>query len=268
MQFRQQALSKLQSPEELDLPVRYARPQGLLVLAVTLVVMAAASLWAVTGSVASTLRAPGILTHGQGSYVLQSPVTGQVTGVYAKEGERLAAGAPVLKVRTEHGDKAVRAIAAGRVTTLLARIGTVVTTGADVAALERVAGADDPLLAMLYVPADSAATVPVGASVDLTVQSVPTQRYGTLRGHVKAVGRAAQTRQKITGFLGDKELAGQFTQDGPPVAVLVRLDTSPGTTSGYVWSTAGGPPFAPDSMTLATGAVHLAEQRPIDWLLP
>ncbi|ARX88421.1 hypothetical protein SMD44_07908 [Streptomyces alboflavus] len=43
MQFRQQALSKLQSPEELDVPVRYARPQGLLVLAVTLVVMAAAA---------------------------------------------------------------------------------------------------------------------------------------------------------------------------------------------------------------------------------
>ncbi|MFF8640998.1 HlyD family efflux transporter periplasmic adaptor subunit [Streptomyces sp. NPDC015345] len=268
MQFRQQALSKLQSPEELDLPVRYARPQGLLVLAVTLVVMAAASVWAVTGSVASTLRAPGILTHGQGGYVLQSPVTGQVTGVYAKEGERLDAGAPVLKVRTDHGDKAVRAIAAGRVTTLLARIGTVVTTGADVASVERVAGIDDPLLAMLYVPADSAATVPVGALVDLTVQSVPTQRYGTLRGRVKAIGRAAQTRQRITGFLGDKELAGQFTKDGPPVAVLVRLDKSPGTDSGYAWSTGGGPPFAPESMTLATGAVHLAEQRPIDWLLP
>ncbi|WP_055567022.1 HlyD family efflux transporter periplasmic adaptor subunit [Streptomyces atriruber] len=268
MQFRQQALSKLQSPEELDLPVRYARPQGLLVLAVTLVVMAASSVWAVTGSLSSTLRAPGILTHGQGSYVLQSPVTGQVTRVLAEEGERLAAGAPVLKVRTEQGDKVVRAITAGRVTALVARIGTVVTTGADVATLERVAGSDDPLTAMLYVPADSAATVPVGASVDLTVQSVPTERYGTLRGRVKAIGRAAQSRQKITGFLGDKELAGRFTKDGPPVAVLVRLDPSSATKSGYAWSTAAGPPFALDSMTLATGAFHLAEQRPIDWLLP
>ncbi|MEV8020239.1 HlyD family efflux transporter periplasmic adaptor subunit [Streptomyces sp. NPDC086554] len=268
MQFRQQALSKLQSPEELDLPVRYARPQGLLVLAITLVVMAAAGVWAVTGSVSSTLRAPGILTHGQGSYVLQSPVTGQVTGVLVEEGERLAAGAPVLKVRTEQGDKVVRAIAAGRVTALVARIGTVVTTGADVATVERVDGSDDPLLAMVYVPADSAATVPVGAKVDLTVQSVPTQEYGVLRGHVKAIGRSAQSAQKITGFLGDKELAEQFTQDGPRVAVLVRLDRSSATKSGYAWSSAGGPPFALDSMTLATGAFHLAEQRPIDWLLP
>ncbi|MDI3422035.1 HlyD family efflux transporter periplasmic adaptor subunit [Streptomyces luteolus] len=267
MQFRQQALSKLQSPEELDVPVRYARPQGLLVLAVTLVVMAAASVWAVTGSVTSTLRAPGILTYGQGSYVLQSPVTGQVTRVLAEEGDRLAAGDPVLNVRTQQGDKVVRAIAAGRVSALSARIGTVVTTGADVATLERVAKAGDPLVAMLYVPADSAATVPVGAAVDLTVQSVPTEQYGTLRGSVKAVGRATQSRQRITGFLGDKELAGQFTRGGPPVAVLVQLEKS-GTKSGLAWSAAGGPPFALDSMTPADGALHLAEQRPIDWLLP
>lgn len=86
MQFRQKALSKLQSPEELDLPVRFARPQGRLVLAVTLVAVAAASFWAVTGTVSSTLSAPGILTHAEGSYVLQSPVAGQVTGVNAEEG--------------------------------------------------------------------------------------------------------------------------------------------------------------------------------------
>ncbi|MFF3641214.1 HlyD family efflux transporter periplasmic adaptor subunit [Streptomyces sp. NPDC002564] len=268
MQFRQQALSKMQSPEELDLPVRYARPQGILVLAVTLAVLAGAAVWAVTGSVSATLRAPGILTHGRGSYVLQSPVTGQVTRVLAEEGERLPAGAPVLKVRTERGDKVVRAIAAGRVHAIAARIGTVVTTGADVATLERVSGADDPLLAMLYVPADSAAGVPVGASVDLTVPSVPAERYGTLRGRVKAIGRTAQTRQRITGFLGDKELAGRFTEDGPPVAVLVRLETSSRGTSGYAWSKGEGPPFRPASMTPATGTLHLAEQHPIDWLLP
>ena len=133
--------------------------------------------------------------------------------------------------------------------------------------IQRVAGTDDPLLAMLYVPADSAA-LPVGTSVDLAVQSAPTAEYGKLRGRVQAVGRAAQSRQKITGFLGDKQLAGQFTQDGPPVAVVVRLEKSTRTKSGYAWSTADGPPFPLDSMTPATGTFHLAEQRPIDWLLP
>ncbi|WP_053851087.1 HlyD family efflux transporter periplasmic adaptor subunit [Streptomyces sp. NRRL B-24085] len=268
MQFRQQALAKLQSPEELDLPVRFARPQGWLVMSVTVVVMAAASVWAVTGSVASTVSAPAILTHGQGSYVLQSPVAGQVTQMIAKEGRRLPADSPVLKVRTAQGDTVVRTVAAGRVTALAATIGQIISTGANVAAVEKVAHASDPLYATVYVPAENAASIPDHAAVDLTVSSVPTQEYGVLRGHVKSVDRSAQSAQQIAAFLGDSQLGEQFTKDGRPVAVLVQLDKSGSTRSGYRWSSADGPPFALTSMTVASGSIRLADQRPVDWLLP
>ncbi|MEU4096848.1 HlyD family efflux transporter periplasmic adaptor subunit [Streptomyces sp. NPDC026673] len=268
MQFRQKALAKLQSPEELDLPVRFARPQGRLVLSVAILVMAAASFWAVTGSVASKLSAPGIIGYGQGSYVLQSPVAGQVTRVLADEGDRLPAGAPLLNVRTERGDTVVRTVAAGRVGTLVAAIGTVVTVGADVATVERVAHTGDPLTATLYIPASGAPSVAVGAAVDLAVESAPQARYGVLRGHVRAVGRTSRTARQIAADLGDPELAGQLTRAGRPVAVVVTLDTSSRTPSGYRWSKGEGPSYELDSMTLATGAVHLAAQRPIDWLLP
>ncbi|MFL6000024.1 MAG: HlyD family efflux transporter periplasmic adaptor subunit [Streptomyces sp.] len=268
MQFRQQALAKLQSPEELDLPVRFARPQGWLVMSVTVVVMAAASVWAVTGSVASTVSAPAILTHGQGSYILQSPVAGQVTQVLAEEGTRLPANSPVLKVRTSEGDTVVRTVAAGRLTALAATIGQIISTGANVAAVEKVAHASDPMYATVYVPAENAASIPEDAAVDLTVSSVPTQEYGVLRGHVKSVDRSAQSAQQIAAFLGDSQLGEQFTKDGRPVAVLVRLDKSKGTKSGYRWSSAEGPPFALTSMTVASGSIRLADQRPVDWLLP
>ncbi|MFE7760786.1 HlyD family efflux transporter periplasmic adaptor subunit [Streptomyces sp. NPDC057438] len=268
MQFRQQALAKLQSPEELDLPVRFARPQGWLVLSVTVAAMAAASVWAVTGSVASTVSAPAVLTHGQGSYILQSPVAGQVTAVLARQGERLPAGAPVLRVATADGEKVVRSVAAGRVSALAATIGRIISTGADVAAIEKVADADDPLYATVYVPAESAASIPDDATVDLTVQSAPTQRYGVLRGHVKKVDRAAQTPQSIAAFLGDTQLGEQFTRKGRPVAVTVRLDRRASTESGYAWSSQDGPPFELTSMTMATGSIRLADERPVDWLLP
>jgi multidrug efflux pump subunit AcrA (membrane-fusion protein) len=268
VQFRQQALAKLQSPEELDLPVRFARPQGWLVMSVTVVVMAAAAVWAVTGSVASTVSAPAILTHGQGSYILQSPVAGQVTQVIAKEGTQLPANSPVLKVRTAEGDTVVRTVAAGRLTALAATIGQIISTGANVAAVEKVAHASDPMYATVYVPAENAASIPENAAVDLTVSSVPTQEYGVLRGHVKSVDRSAQSAQQIAAFLGDSQLGEQFTKDGRPVAVLVRLDKSKGTKSGYRWSSAEGPPFTLTSMTVASGSIRLADQRPVDWLLP
>ncbi|MEU1944352.1 HlyD family efflux transporter periplasmic adaptor subunit [Streptomyces sp. NPDC020125] len=268
MQFRQQALSKLQSAEDIDLPVRYARPQGWLALAVTMAVMAGAAVWAVTGTVSNTLDATGILTHGQGSYVLQSPIAGQVTSVLAQEGSTLPAGAPLLKVRTTRGTTVVRTIAGGRLTTLTASIGSVLNTGANVASVERVGHSRDPLVATLYIPADRAASVRPGASVDLGVQSAPTQTYGVLRGEVRAVGRTAQSSQQIGSYLGSEQLGEEFSKHGPPVAVQVRLKRSSGTRSGYRWSSPEGPPFALGSMTLTSGTVHLADQHPSDWLLP
>lgn len=268
MQFRQKALAKLQSPEELDVPVRFARPQGWFVLTVTIVFMAVGVFWAVTGSVTPQLSAPGILTHGEGSYVLQSPVAGQVSAVYANEGDTLATGAPVASIRTGQQVETVRLLASGRVTGLSAKIGAVVGTGADLATVERINSPRDPLLAVLYATGGSASTIPPGSAVDLTVQSVPTQSFGTLRGRVLSVGRVPQTRQQITGFLGDADLAQQFTAHGQPVAVVVRLDASAGTKSGYAWSRGQGPPYAVQSTTLVSAAVHLAAQRPIDWILP
>ncbi|GHH82446.1 hypothetical protein GCM10018793_42300 [Streptomyces sulfonofaciens] len=268
MEFRKQALSKLQAPEELDLPVRFARPQGWLVLAVTVVVMAAGAFWALTGTVSSTLEADGVLTHAEGSYVLQSPVAGQVTDVLAEAGRNLPTGTPLLKIRTPHGDSVVRTLAAGRLTTLAVTIGAVVTTGTDVATVERVDHPGDPLLAVLYVPAARAASVPQGAPVDLTLQSVPVDRYGVLRGRVQTVGKAAQSRQQVTAFLGDAELGRAFTRQGSPVPVVVRLDTSQHTKSGYRWSSPQGPPFTVQSMTAAVARIRLADQRPADWLLP
>lgn len=268
MEFRQKALAKVQSPEELDVPVRFARPQGLLVLLVTLVVVAAGGVWAVTGTVSAKLTAPGVLTHAEGSFLLQSPYAGQVTAVHTKEGETVEDGTPVVSVRSDHGVRQVRAVARGRVTALDAEIGSVVTTGADVARVERIKSDRDPLVALLYLPPDKAAGVTAGARVELTVGSVPADRFGTVGGTVAAVGRSPRSRQQIGGFLGDEETAARLTRHGEPLAVQVRLHRSSATRSGYAWSRAGGPPFPLETSTSVSGAVHLAEQRPVDWLLP
>ncbi|MEU9292386.1 HlyD family efflux transporter periplasmic adaptor subunit [Streptomyces sp. NPDC048266] len=258
MQFRQKALSRLQSPEELELPVRFARPQGRLVLAVTALVIAAAGYWALTGTVTDRLTAPGILTHAQGRYLLQSPVAGQVTEVLVTEGTRVAAGTPLVVVRTAQGDTPVRAVAAGRLTALLARTGAVVATGADVATVERVKDPDEPLVAVLYVPGGDTASLRVGAPVDVSVRSAGRSAYGSLRGRVTSVGGAPQTPAQIAGFLGDEGLAAAFSRQGNPVAVLVSLEHPP----------AVGTSPAAASGTPVTGAVHLSAHRPVDWLLP
>ncbi|WP_042404334.1 HlyD family efflux transporter periplasmic adaptor subunit [Streptacidiphilus carbonis] len=272
MQFRKKALAKQQSSEELDIPVRLARPQGRLVLLATAAVVAAACFWAVTGTVSSKLSAAGILIHAEGSYTLQSPVAGQVVAVSANVGDTLAGGAPLLSVSTGTGSgqkvQTVRTVAAGRLTTLVAKLGTVVQAGSELATVERVTSPSEPLVAVLYVSAGSAATIPAGAAVDLTVQSVPAQQYGVLRGHVLAVGRVPETQQQISDYLGSGPLAQAFSAQGEPVAVVVQLERSGSTRSGYAWSSTQGPPYPVESTTLVGSAVHLGTQHPIDWLLP
>ena len=289
MQFRQQALAKQQSPEDLDVPAHLARPQGRLVLLVTAAVVAAACFWAVTGTVTSKVSAPGILFHAEGSYTLQSPVSGQVVAVYANPGDTVAANAPLLGVRTEAGagtglgtgpgtgtgttsqkaqTQIVRAVSAGRLTTFTAALGSIVTLGSQLATVERINSADEPLVAVLYAAPNNASSIPVGAEVDLTVQSVPVQQYGLLRGHVVSVGHSPEAAQQIAGFLGSAQLGQAFSAQGEPVPVVVQLERSGSTKSGYAWSTQQGPPYALQSTQLLSAAVNLAGQHPIDWILP
>lgn len=267
MEFRHNALAKLQSPEELDLPVRFARPQGRLALAVCVVVLAAAGVWAVTGRVAEKLTAAGVLTRVEGAYVLQSPLAGQVVRIRAQAGDWLQAGAALLDVRTAAGVRPVTTVAAGRVVALTTAIGAVIGAGAGVATVERATRPDEPLVAMLYVSGSGAASVPQGAAVDVDVPSVP-GRYGVLRGHVTAVGRAPLGARQIAAFLGDDKLAEALTAKGPAVPVVVRLDPAAANRSGFRWSKGGGPPYALTPMTPVGASLRLSAQRPLDWLLP
>ncbi|RAG87540.1 hypothetical protein DN069_00665 [Streptacidiphilus pinicola] len=279
MQFRQQALAKQQSPEDLDVPAHLARPQGRLVLLVTAAVVAAACFWAVTGTVSSKVSAPGILFHAEGSYTLQSPVAGQVVAVYAQPGDTVAANAPLLGVRTSASvstgtgtaapkTQLVRAVSAGRLSTFTAALGSVVTVGSQLATVERINSADEPLVAVLYAAPNNAESIPVGAEVDLTVQSVPVSQYGLLRGHVVSIGHSPEAAQQIADFLGSAQLGQAFSTQGEPVPVVVQLERSSGTKSGYAWSSQQGPPYALQSTQLLSAAVHLAGQHPIDWILP
>ena len=242
MQFRQQALAKLQSPEELDLPVRFARPQGWLVLAVTVVVMAAASVWAVTGSVSSTLertRHP----HARAGQLRPAEPRLRPGHRGARRGGRAGSppNAPVLKVRTAKGEH-------GR-THASPRAGSPPSP-------PRSAPSSPPARTSPPWRRSPTPTTrwwrrctcrprtpprsPSGAAVDLTVQSAPTQQYGVLRGRVKAVGRAAQTRA-ADHRLPRQQPAGRAVLPGGPGRWPCWCGSTarPAPKSGYRWSSDG-----------------------------
>ena len=267
MQFRQKAMAKLQSPEALDIPMRFARPQGWLVLAVLAVVVLAGGVWAVTGSLPRKIAAQGILTRLEGSFTLQSPVSGQIASVFVAQGGTFPNGTPMLAVKTANNLEVVRTVSAGRATAVLAKVGQVVSAGTPLAVIERIDDSADRLVAVLYAPGASAPTIPVGSAVDLVVQSVSSQQFGVLRGKVSGVGQFPESRQQVSEFLGDDQLGARFTGGGQPLKIIVDLQPASNTASGYTWSSKTGPPYRIDSRTLVTGAIHLSSVRPINWVI-
>jgi biotin carboxyl carrier protein len=266
MKFRPQALARLQRPTALDAPIQLARPRSLLSLSMVALLLISGASWAVTGAIPRRTAAPGILTHAEGSIFLQSPYAGQITGVFVSPGSVFPAHTPLLTVESGGRSHTIRSITGGRIISLLGSVGQVISSGVELAVIERIDESNDPLVATVYVPQASAGLVRVGSQVDLDVASAPTEQFGVLRGTVQAIGQFPQTEAQIASFLGDPQLARRFSAQGQPLSVTVRITTGR-TISGFAWSTKSGPPFPVDSRTLVTAQVHLPPIKPIDWVV-
>ncbi|OIK25993.1 HlyD family efflux transporter periplasmic adaptor subunit [Streptomyces malaysiense] len=270
MEFRRKALENLRRPDDLDSPVRLARPRAWMVLALVAAILAGGLVWSYQGELARSVDVPGILTHPQGVSKVESPQSGMVSNVYVDVGAVVAKGAPVLSlVEPQGGTQVVRAPFAGRAIALLVADGQYVSAGATFMTVERTDGKNDRMVAVLFAPAAKAGMLKVGDRVDMDVASAPAQAFGLLRGKVTAVDPFPQTEQQILDFLGGNQLlATQLLSKGGPVRITVDLEPDAKLSSGYRWTTASGPPFRINSWTQVTGIGRLPGERPIDWLLP
>jgi len=269
MEYRRNALARLEQPEELDVPVRYAHSGGWLALGVLLVTLLAGVGWAFAGTISRTVTGPGILTHAQGSFAVTSTAAGQLvlTGDKLAVGKTVNAGDVVAQVVTPDQQLVdVRAAAPGVVTSVDVHKGQVVAADTSLAIVEPVSGADDPLVAALYLPPGDIGQIAVGQQVDLTVASAALPKYGHVRGTVASIGKLPESRTQIASFLADEDLAERLARTMQPVQVLVKLTPSKSRNrTGLVWSNGAEPPFKIASRTLVTGSVHLAGLHPVDW---
>jgi biotin carboxyl carrier protein len=266
MQFRQKALARLGALSEIDAPVKLVRPNRLMLLVVVTILVVGGVVWACIGSIPRTAGASGILTHADGSFSLQSPVSGQITGVFVQQGDTFPTQTAMFAVQVGSYVQTIRSVSGGRAIAVLGSVGQVITAGTQLAIVEMIANENDPLVAVLYVTQDNAGLIADGDDVDLTVQSAPSAQYGVLRGVVQSISQFPETEQQIADFLGDPQLGNRFSAEGQPLQVIVRL--IPGqTVSGFQWSSRQGPPFPIDSRTLVGAAFQLPSVRPLSWVV-
>jgi hypothetical protein len=266
VKFRRAALRHLEAPEKLDQVVRLASAPAWLMGVALVVVIAVAAIWAGIGTVATTVGARGVLIHADGVSTLDATTSGQVVRWWVSPDALATKGAPLYSV--QGADGRVRTVAApwdAYVVSVVVTNGQLVQPGTPIATLEQVTGANDPLEAVVFVPAAAAPTIPLGAEVTLTASAAPSTVFGTLRGTVVSVGNFPETTGSLQAFLGEGASTDNFLAAGSVIRVVIKLATVPGSSTKLVWSKAS-PGFTLNSESSVQASFVVARQHPIAWL--
>jgi HlyD family secretion protein len=157
----------------------------------------------------------------------------------------------------------------GRVVEVRALVGDVIEPGQPVVSIERSADRGT-LEALLYVDSRQGKRIKPGMRVEISPTTARRERYGVLRGQVRAVEAFPSTRRGMVRVLHNEQLVDTFLGEtqGVPTALRVRLLLDPSSASGYRWSSRRGSTLRLSSGTRCTASVITGTQRPLTLLFP
>lgn len=269
--FRQSALEKLSSPEQLDTLMKVTTPIGWVALVAVGVILAVMIVWSFVGRLPVRILSEGILLAPGGVQNLFAPATGQVDDIYVEAGDEIRAGQVVARIRVPgqpEGEKVISSYT-GQVIEIQAGAESLVELGDAILSVEvhDEIGANDLQVILYLAPADGKQIVP-GMNVQISPSTVKAEEYGYLTGRVVRVGEFPATQQGMLRVLNNPDLVTLLSAGGAPIEVRVDLVIDPATTSGYRWTSPAGPPVELDSGTLVQAWIATREIAPISFLLP
>jgi hypothetical protein len=236
--FRQRALKRISSPEQLDRLVQVTTPKRWIGLAGLLIVVLGAIVWSAVSSVPTTLKGPGFLLPLGGLYEVQSPAPGLVSSIDLANGQHVVAGQVVGHIASGGQDVVVRAPETGVVTETDAVKQAFVAAGDRIALIEPVGW---PLVVYAYVPTQIAAGLQPGTPVHVNFGAGVGAVFGYAKGTVQSVSQFSVTAERLQFILQDSSIVNQVQQLGPTNEVVVALDQSARNPSGLVWGSGKGP---------------------------
>lgn len=297
--FRKAALDKMSSPDQLDQLITATSPRSWIALATVGMLLAAAILWGIFGSIVLKVNGTGMLLKAGGINNIVHTADGQVTDVYVAPGSFVRAGqviaavsqpamaADIERLRGEtysvqnksdnasklsqlrqlqqqmsQASQVVSAVS-GQVVEIKAAKGDYIRAGVPFISIKT---GDDSgkLITVLYVSAEEGKKLQPGLEVHIAPSTVRSEEYGFLVGKITAISEYPVTAEKMQQVLGSKELVQKFSKDanGTPIEVRVELITDK-TPSGYLWTSLIGPSQGIYDGTVCSASVAVKRQRPI-----
>jgi multidrug efflux pump subunit AcrA (membrane-fusion protein) len=306
--FREVSLKRLSSPEQLDQLIKVTSPRGWLALIALSLLLAAAIVWSITGSLPTKITGQGILLNNGGVFSLTHDTAGQVLDVRFKTGDKVKKGDVIARINQPELTAEINSLLdtlrdleeTGRAgtaeyhtlkdkvaqlreelkhrTQIIAPIeGRILDMylypGSVVQPGQTLAsleeyGATVRLEAILYLPAELAGKIRPGMEAQISPTIVNKEEYGYMWGRVTSVADYPATSHSIMQTLGNENLVTYLAGQGASVKVRVDLVPDGRTVSGYKWSSPDGPPITIAGGTLIQGAVVIDREKPISKVIP
>ena len=268
--FRQVALERLSSPEQLDQLMRVANPTGWAALLALGLLLLAAILWGIFGSVSTKVVGQGVLLAPGGVNDVVSLASGQIVDIYFDVGDVIQAGQVVARIAEPDETINTKVVSpyAGHIVEIKVDDSSLVERGTPILSVE--AGGEGPgnLEAVIYVPTTGGKKIRPGMDVQVSPSTVKREEFGFILGRVVSVGEFPATRQGMFRVLGSEELVQALSVGGALIEVHVDLVLDAETVSGYMWSSSAGPPAQVDSGTFCAAWIEIRQQRPLSLVLP
>jgi len=132
--FRKAAIDKVSSPEQLDLLMRVTSPVGWLALLTVGLLIFAAGVWSVLGSITESVEGKGTFFKGDRLYDVKATMGGRIESLDVRPGDAVSVGQSIAKLRYEEASAEQRAAAAQ---TVAATEGERIAANQDIANSER-----------------------------------------------------------------------------------------------------------------------------------
>lgn len=306
--FRKVSIERLSSPEQLDRMITVTSAKSWLILIALGCILAAVVIWSITGSLATSVAAKGMLVKSGGIVDISSSEKGQISDIRVRPGDFIKKGDIVarleqseiveevtvlsdkLKLMKENkaDEKEVMALdnqldeikkrlrsssviisqEEGRAVEVKLKVGDMVTPGTVVMSIVKEGAGVKNLIAVMYVPVESGKRLAPGMETRVSPSTVKKEEFGYILGRIVSVSEYPVTVQTARERLGSSELAEAYAGGAACLEVLVDLVSDVKTKSGYRWSTLSGPPNGIENGTACIASVIVDRQRPAEMVIP
>ncbi|MBO5650411.1 MAG: HlyD family efflux transporter periplasmic adaptor subunit [Selenomonas sp.] len=298
--FSKEALSKMRSPEKLDLAMSITTPIGWMGLIAVAAMVFAIVIWSVFGSFTVKADGMGMIMDSSGISKVYALSGGTVDEIYVHSGEKVEKGELIAHVNMAQEDAATRmaqyapelAVSSreaatrvhefdsrryqkesaeyiyspydGTVDEILVGEGSIVSNGMPLIHV-RIDGGRENFKGVLYIPVDKGKRVEKGQTIQLAPNGVDVSQTGSLLGTVRSVSQYPVTTQYMQRVLGNEQLAQWIisSQQSSVMEVNFDLVRDPGSESGYLWTSSVGEHKPITAGSFCTGSIIIERQPPI-----